>query len=266
MKKHQLSNRFFAWRHFSDRNGKTEANFTLIELLIVIAIIAILAGMLLPALNKARESAKNTQCLGNLKQIGLGFSLYLDDYRGAFPPRQPVSAGTRENWSMAIGRYIYNKSLSARDYSKSVFLCPTDRHKCIDDRNGAALAGQNYLLYGYNMQLSNGVDATSWGGVKTDSIKTAHIPYPEAHLLVMDITGRNCKEGHIDAWFNATTSMKEPNARHLTRTATVATVAGGLRTFPSQYVRQGYDGVFMTNGYKNYNPWNIKLTKDVITP
>ncbi|MBO4648412.1 MAG: DUF1559 domain-containing protein [Lentisphaeria bacterium] len=88
--------------------------FTLIELLIVIAIIAILAGMLLPALNQARERARSVKCVGNLKTIGSAARSYADEYFDYIPVK-----GTVEDWDLGFWAYLISPYVGFKtDYSK----------------------------------------------------------------------------------------------------------------------------------------------------
>ncbi|OQA82220.1 MAG: hypothetical protein BWY31_03313 [Lentisphaerae bacterium ADurb.Bin242] len=104
---------------------RNRTHFTLIELLVVVAVIAILASLLLPALNKARQTAMNTKCLSNSRQIGVGQALYCD----TFDYYPPFSTGGDTTWISLYAGLIWNTSWNLKDHYMKftpgcIFRCP----------------------------------------------------------------------------------------------------------------------------------------------
>ena len=99
--------------------------FTLIELLVVIAIIAILAAILFPVFARARENARRSSCQSNMKQLGLAFAQYTQDYDERMPTGRDYSPNT--SWDFLIGPYAQKLNAAQSNTSASALLaCPSD--------------------------------------------------------------------------------------------------------------------------------------------
>jgi len=226
-------------------------NFTLIELLVVIAIIAILAAMLLPALNRARAKAQTIKCASNLKQIGTAQIGYLTDNNDIYSPTGWLSNGS--NWMEFYSSYL---GVKKGVYSRSgVFACPTQ--KIWEGSGGKISYGYNSYLFG---RADYGLVATSgglfYGQPRTPPppIKAGMIKQPTKQLT------------HLDTWASYDTvanrgsgrfELNDPSylcMRH-NRTANVLYADGHVTAEPALFLLYAHPAFYPINATCQNKPW-----------
>ena len=153
--------------------------FTLIELLVVIAIICIIAAILFPVFQSAREKARQASCASNLKQLGLAFLQYAQDYDEKMPcGTQASSANPGTGWAGGIYGYVK---------SAGVFQCPDDQ--TVPETR--VVSGTSYTLYpisySYNFNIVSGL----YMDVKGISCAVSKINAPSKTVLLYEVTSPN---------------------------------------------------------------------------
>lgn len=166
---------------------KTKNGFTLIELLVVISIIALLLGLLVPSLNKARQQAKRTICLSNVRQTGIGLRAYLQDNEHRLPPSSCSCTEPEKYWLLVLSQYIGEGLL---------FRCPADRAKNFVNWEKTPpvkeqLQNYRWSSYGYNELI--GPQDNFYGGKYS---RVMNIPRPDCTIFMFESPNDWIREDH----------------------------------------------------------------------
>lgn len=173
----------------SEPAGFHHCRFTLIELLIVVSIIAILAGMLLPALNHARMLAKRISCTGNVKQIGLACAQYESDYYGYIPCRRTNAAG-EETFYLFFKDYIpyqIDEAVAQNNPSSkpSIWRCPSVKTELYAKDGYFVGSGYGMPMFSYSLNAQNGL-YYNYTTLKFGMHKGKELLYPSEQIILTE--------------------------------------------------------------------------------
>ena len=156
--------------------------FTLIELLVVIAIIAILAAMLMPALQQARERGRSASCLNQMKQIGSATMMYTNDFKNYYPYMDGQSGRTWDNWTYKLRSYA---GAAEGDAIPKMYFCPSETNKDILENSKLYKLGSGYAYSSYMQNMDNGYfvgHTSSW----TRSLHIARLRRPSIYMAYVE--------------------------------------------------------------------------------
>jgi prepilin-type N-terminal cleavage/methylation domain-containing protein len=234
-------------------NFKNADGFTMVELLVVIAVIAVLAALLLPVLSSAKANAQRAACLNNLKQINFAVQMYAGANGDTLPAATNADAGTQTQWSPNHFAVFY-KSL-VKNYAglqgpsspqDKLFACPADKF-FLNWRTGTyspqslnGLAMCDYSSYGLNGL--NGTtnappaipDQTTFPGIA--GLKLASLKNPLKTVLVFELSG--CKPW---SWHDRQPPPGQPGIRGINNAMNMVSFADGHIDYIKMFFDAGYN-------------------------